>query len=376
MKIIQLPLKVNRPILACGADLKGAFALAKGSKAYLYEGFGDLADADNLHRYETAVRRAERKLKIKPAVIACDDHPGYFSGRFAEVHGLELMIPDLYGVQHHEAHVASVIVEHSIGGKIIGVAFDGTGYGLDGNIWGGEFFTGGIKGFTRRAHFDYMPMPGADAAVREPWRMAVSYLYKAFGGDIHRIKIPLIKNIPAKKLSAVINMIDSGINSPVTSSAGRLFDAVASIVLRRDISRFEAELPIALEKMAGDNVDEGYPFDIVSGGKALTIGTSDLIKSVVRDISDNVKPSEISAKFHNSIAGIILRTVTLIRNKTGIKKVVLTGGVFQNRYLSAAVQAALRKSGFIVYTNSGTNTNDNGIPIGQLAIANARARCV
>lgn len=353
MKLIKLPFKVKRPVLACGADMKGAFALAKGGEAYLFDGFGDLSDLDNFLRYEKAVNGAVKKLEIIPRFIACDLHPEYFSTKFAQRHGPWTMDHGPSMIQHHEAHVASAIVDNNIRGKIFAAAFDGTGYGADGNIWGGEFFTGDLKSLKRIGHIDYIPMPGGDMAIREPWRMAASYLYAAYGK---------VKRFDVKRWSIIKDMIDKGINAPLTSGMGRLFDAVACLVLKKNEAEFEAELPIKLEKMADPDIDGYYGF----------ARTTDIIKGVVRDLDKRIAASAVSAKFHNTIAHMILKRA----RQAKIRQVVLTGGVFQNRFLSNRAVALLNKNGFMACTHSNIETNDSGIPIGQIAIANARASCV
>ena len=375
MKIIKLPFKVNKPILACGADLKGAFALAKGNKAYLVKGFGDLSDPDNLRAYEASIGYHEKKLNIKPRVIACDHHPGYFSSRSAEMHGLELMIPDLYDIQHHEAHIASAIIEYSINVDVIGVAFDGTGYGWDDCIWGGEFFVGKLKNFKRAAHFEYLPMPGGEMAIKEPWRMAVSYLYRAFGEDFLKLSIGIAKKIDKKRWPVMKKMLDGKINSPVTSSAGRLFDAAASLILAKNSAAFEAELPMELERVAAQHCDDCYKFDIGPENGVFVIGASRLIRCIVDDLCKKVDKGIISAKFHNTVAEIIAVTASRLGRSSGLKKIVLSGGVFQNKYLVKRAELVLNRKNFHVYIHSNVDTNDHGIPIGQLAIANVRGRC-
>ena len=244
---ITLPFRAERAVLACGADLKGAFAFAKDEKAFLIYGFDDLSDPSNFARYEEAVKAYRKKLGIKPEIIVCDLHPNYFSTHFAEnLHSFtpsrsraHLSVPchyQLCKVQHHEAHIASAIVDNDIKGTVIGIAFDGTGYGYDGNIWGGEFFTGDLKGFKRAAHLEYIPMPGGEKAIREPWRMAAGYLYRAFGKDFLKSGSRAYLNMPYRNmdsLKVLVKMIDGRINSPLTSSAGRLFDAVWSLVLSK-----------------------------------------------------------------------------------------------------------------------------------------------
>jgi hydrogenase maturation protein HypF len=367
MRKIELPFRVKRPILACGADMKGAFAIAKGDIAYLFDGFGDLSDLDNFTKYEKAVKGAVNRLKIRPGLIACDLHPGYFSTRFAEEFCTGYLNKDValqcsrYQVQHHEAHVASCIVDNNIKGEVFAAAFDGTGYGWDGKIWGGEFFKGSVKDLRRAAHLDYIPMPGGEACVREPWRMAASCLYAAFGKDFLKLKIDLVKSINKAKWAVLKDMIYRNVNSPLTSSMGRLFDAAGSIVLNKREARFEAELPIALEKISAKDIDNSYGAE-----ESLKI-----IRGIVRDLEKKVDPSAISAKFHNSIAGMILDKARISK----VKRVVLSGGVFQNKYLKENTVKLLSGNGFKVYTHSSVDTNDSGIPIGQVAIAHARALC-
>lgn len=374
MKEIRLNFEVKRPVLACGADLKGAFAVSKGKKALLFGGFGDLADPDNFTRYESAIRREVRK--IKPKLIACDMHPGYFSTRCAEDLQNVAGGAKLFKIQHHEAHVASAIVDHGIRGDVIGVAFDGTGYGMDGAVWGGEFFFGDLKKFIRAAHFKYMPLPGGDAAVREPWRAAVSCLYGSGLPTAGRgSPASFLKGLDAKRLSVVGRMIDKKVNSPLTSSAGRLFDAVGSMVLCRYAVTKEAELPVELERIVSRGWADTYGFDVKKDKGMYIIDTADTIRGVVSDLSKKTEPSIISGKFHNTFARIVADVCALIRKERGIKRVLLTGGVFQNKFLSERASYLLGEGGFSVYRHLRIDTNDNGIPAGQLAVANSRFLC-
>ncbi|MFA4981878.1 MAG: hypothetical protein WC592_05345 [Candidatus Omnitrophota bacterium] len=376
MTIITLPFRVRRPILACGADLKGTFALVKGDKAFLVDGFGDLADPDNLARYERSIAFNIKKLKIKPAIVACDMHPGYSSTRFAENLQLKTYNLKLFKIQHHEAHIASVITEHSISGDVIGVAFDGTGFGLDGNIWGGEFFVGGLKKFTRAAHLEYVPMPGGEAAIREPWRMALSWLYRALGEKSSSLKIDLVRKLDKKRSAMLRKMMERGINSPLTSSMGRLLDAAASLVFVKMDAAKEAELPTRFERIVSPLCRDKYKFDMKSERGILIVKASRTIAGVVRDLAKGVDEAIISAKFHNTIADIVLKVSIKLNKIHKIRKVVLSGGVFQNKFLITRAVEALEGVGFDVYTNYRTSTGDPGIPIGQIAIANVRARCV
>lgn len=367
MKTLALPFRVRAPLLACGADLKGAFAIALGDRAYPEEGFGDLADPENLERYEGSVGTLAKRLGVRPKAVVCDMHPGYFSTRFAERYADGRM---LCRVQHHEAHIASAIVDNGITGDVIGVAFDGTGYGHDGTIWGGEFFTGSARAFVRSGHLETLPMPGGDAAVREPWRMAASYLYRAFGAGFAG------KMRDRRRALLVKAAIDRGINAPLTSSAGRLFDAAASIVFGLDRAAFEAELPIRLERVADFNCDERYVFEVRRAGGMPVVSAAPVIRQLVRDVKKRVDPAVVSARFHNGLAAAIVTVAQRLRKKTRLDTVVLSGGVFQNEILSAKAFRLLSEGGFSVYRHHVVNTNDAGIPIGQIAIAHARARCV
>ena len=377
VKVIKLSVKVKNPILACGADMKGAFALAYGDAAFLVDGFGDLGDPDNLAKYERSVRGHIWKLGVRPVIIACDLHPDYFSTGFAENYALsdrdslsKFHRYKLIKVQHHEAHIASAIIDGNVKGDVIGVAFDGTGFGPDGNIWGGEFFTGGLKGFRRAAHLEYIAMPGGEKAVTEPWRMAASYIYGAFGNRLPELS----RRWRPKDLAVLKAMIDKKINTPLTSSAGRLFDAASSLILSKDSVSKEAELPIELEGIVDRLCCDRYDFDMAREGGELIISCKNIIKSIVKDLAGKVDASIVSGKFHNTIAEIILKVSLKLRDRTGIYDVVLTGGVFQNRFLAARTIEILTASGLKVHTHSGVPVNDSGIPIGQIAIANARSR--
>ena len=361
---IRLPFKIKNSILALGADLKGAFAIASGREAVLVDGFGDLGEIDNFTNYEKAVKSHLKRLKIRPQIIACDLHPGYFSTRFAEDYTLYTIHSTLIKVQHHEAHIASAIVDNDIKGNVIGVALDGTGYGYDGRIWGGEFFVGDLKTLRRAGHFEYIPMPGGDKAVMEPWRMAASYL------SLLKKSHPRLKRYPV-----ISKMILRGVNSPLTSSAGRLFDAVGSLVLCKETAKKEAELPMELERIADPYTEDAYRFDIKKYNGLAIMDLSKVIKGVMADISAKRDRGIISAKFHNTIARIIRDTAIILSRKHKMRKVVLSGGVFQNRFLTARTVAMLEARGLKVYLHSAVSTNDSGIPIGQVAIANMRARC-
>lgn len=371
MDKVRLPFKVKRPLVACGADLKGAFAITKADGARFFRGFGDLGDADNLTRYERSIRREIRM--IHPFAVVCDLHPDYFSTSVAEriaASGLKS-----FKVQHHEAHIASAIVDNDVKGKVIGVAFDGTGYGSDGNIWGGEFFAGDFKRFTRVAHLAYVPIPGGEAAIKEPWRMAASYIYSAFGDKGSRLCIGCVKGVTDRDWRIVRVMMDRNLNSPFTSSMGRLFDAVGSIVLSRHSVGKEAELPIDLERIASREWLDNYDFEFRKDTGSIVIDMKKTIRGIMDDMARGEDRSVISGKFHNTVALAIVNMCIILRKRYRLNTVLLSGGVFQNKLLRERAIYLLGEKGFEAYHHSRIDTNDSGIPIGQTAIANSRFLC-
>jgi hydrogenase maturation protein HypF len=289
----------------------------------------------------------------------------YLSTKFA----LELTGVEKIGVQHHHAHIASCMAENGLDEKVIGVAFDGTGYGPDGKIWGGEFLIADFAGFERRAHLRYIPLAGGDTAVREPWRLALSYLLDAFGSELDSLDLPLLYRIPEKKLSTVRAMIERGINTVQTSACGRLFDAVASIAGVRDEVNFEAQAAIELETVATPGVDDLYPFDLGSGDPS-EIDMRPAIRTIVRDVIAGKPQPWVAAAFHNTIARIIVEVCNGLRAAERIRTVCLSGGTFQNLYLLERSVASLRSAGFEVLLHAQVPPNDGGIALGQAVIAN------
>jgi len=259
------------------------------------------------------------------------------------------------------------MAEHRLDEKVIGVALDGTGYGTDGNIWGSEFLVCDLNEFVRITHFDYLPMPGGDGATEEPWRMAVSYLYKVYGNDFLKLDLPLLKVIEPERIELIIQMIDKKINCPLSSGAGRLFDCVASLLNLVQVATFQAEGPMRLEAMLDPNCTESYQFVLDQ-----TVQFDETIRGIVQDISNETDISTISAKFHNTIVLAIFETVKAIRLREGIEKVVLSGGVFQNKYLLEKTTGLLEKNNFEVFSHAAVPGNDGGIALGQLAVASKR----
>ena len=266
-----------------------------------------------------------------------------------------MLFRSLLRVQHHHAHIVSCMAENGLNERVIGISLDGTGYGTDGRIWGGEFLIADPAHFVRYTHFDYVPMPGGDKAVSEPWRMAYSYLYRYFGDTIDYYKIPAFRNIDEQKLSLVRDIIRSGVNSPESSGAGRLFDAVSAILGLCTISAFDSEAPMRLESVLKNGTDAFYPFSI--SGKVIFAET---LKSILSEMGC-IEISVIAAKFHNTIARVILEVSELIRDETSINKVILSGGVFQNRYLTGTAIRLLKNRKFEVFTNHLVPVNDGGI---------------
>jgi hydrogenase maturation protein HypF len=352
-------------ILACGAELKNAFCLTKQQHAFLSQHIGDLENYETLVFFKETLQRMKDLFRIAPVAVAYDLHPMYLSTKLA----LELEGVEKIGVQHHHAHIASCMAENGITDKVIGVAFDGTGFGTDGKIWGGEFLIADFAGFERRAHFRYIPLAGGDTAVREPWRLGLAYLLDAFGSDLDSLDLPLWQRVPPKKLAAVRAMIERSINTVQTSACGRLFDAVASITGLRDEVNFEAQAAIELEMIALPGVDASYPFDIGSSDPR-QIDFRPAIRAIVHDVLANKSVPWISAAFHNTIAAIVLEICRRLRAQEGIDRVCLSGGTFQNVYLLERTVTALRTEGFDVYLHSKVPPNDGGISLGQAVIAN------
>jgi hydrogenase maturation protein HypF len=356
-------------IVAFGAELTNCFCVGKGTKAFLSQHIGDLQGLETTLFYEKTLAQFIQLFRVKPSLLAVDMHPNYISTRT----GLNFGDLPVVQVQHHHAHIASCMAEHHLDEKVIGVAFDGTGYGPDGNIWGSEFLICDLNDFRRYSHFEYIPLPGGDLAAEEPWRMAVSYLYKVYGMNFLDLDLPYLYQIDHEKISLIIHMIDKKINCPLTSGAGRLFDAVASLLDLVQVSTFQAEGPMRLESIARHGCQEVYPFSITA-----TISFDATIRGIVEDLIDGTDKATIAAKFHNTIISSIFETVNAIRIREGISKVVLSGGVFQNKYLLEGTTRLLQENNFNVYSHATVPTNDGGIALGQLAVASKRKelKCV
>ncbi|MDI6736547.1 MAG: carbamoyltransferase HypF [bacterium] len=360
---IVLKLSVGQ-ILAVGAEFKNTFCLTRDNYAFCSQHIGDLKNYETLKYFKESIERFKRLFRIEPEIIAHDLHPDYLSTKFAQ----ESSYP-LFPIQHHHAHIASCMAENGVDEKVIGVAMDGTGYGTDGNVWGCEFLLTDYSGFERAGHLKYLPLPGGDKATEEPYRMAISYLYSVFG---EAIPSRFLKRWGDEKTLFIIKMLKQGLNSPLTSSAGRLFDAIASILGLRDKVNYEAQSAIELEMIADEHEKSGYGFEIYGEGDTLIINPTKTIFDIVGDMDSGVHLSVISARFHNTVLGWTLEICRRMRDKTGINKVALSGGVFQNHYLSERINPHLEEEGFMVISHAEVPTNDGGISLGQAVIAGNR----
>jgi len=359
-------------VFACGAELKNTVCVTKGNRAFLSQHIGDVENYETLTSFEHTYRHLCMVLDVKPAVVAYDLHPEYLSTKYALE---ELNEKPLVGVQHHHAHIASCMAEHHLDEPVIGIALDGTGYGTDGTLWGGEVLLADLHTFVRAAHLAYVPLPGGEKAIKEPWRMAVSYVEAAFGSEAEEIARELLPDIRDYERKALFQMIAKRINSPLTSSCGRLFDAAASLAGMRNFVKYEGQAAVELEncisasRRYSGKKDEQYDFSIDNSGSVMVISTAEIIRSIVRDVRNSVDAETISAAFHNTMIELYAAVVVRIKRERGINTVVLSGGCFQNKYLLTNLTAVLEQRGFTVYSHRLVPPNDGGISLGQAVIA-------
>ena len=359
------------PVLAVGGELKNTICVTKGKHAFLSQHVGDLENVESYNFFSEAVEHLEKILEIRPATIAYDLHPDYFSTRWAlQQKGMQLV-----GVQHHHAHIASCMAENHLEGRVLGFALDGTGYGTDGRIWGGEVLIAGYEEFERAAHLEYVPLPGGAAAIREPWRMAVSYLAHHFGRDFLDLPVPFVRQLDPKKTELLLQIIEHHVNSPLTSSCGRLFDAVAALIGIRHQINYEAQAAIELEMAIAPTDDNtAYPLALISEGERWLIGTRPLFEALLADLSRKVPAGIISRRFHNGLVEGFARLADLLRKQSGLNRVCLSGGTFQNVYLSEHLEMRLSAAGFEVFTHSEVPAGDGGLSLGQALVAAHRFR--
>jgi len=365
---VTLAASTSSRILACGGELKNTVALARSREVFLSQHIGDLDNPLAMEFFEETIAHLTSVLQIQPEVIACDMHPEYLSTKWAlKQQGLPVV-----AVQHHHAHHAAVMAENQVEEPIIGIVLDGTGYGLDGTIWGGEVLVGGYASVCRHAWLRPFRLPGGSAAIRQPWRTAISVLSSACDGDFLGLQLPFFENLESRVVKVILRMISKGINAPMTSSCGRLFDSVASILgICSEIS-YEAQAAIGLE-MCLEESEEGIYVDAVSDLKVCgELDWRPLVGSVVSDFLAGEPVPRISTRFHRSLAEIFIGSAISARSSHDIQRVGLSGGVFQNHYLFGYLSERLVDEGFTVLTHSQVPANDGGLALGQVVVADAK----
>ncbi|MFI9271405.1 carbamoyltransferase HypF [Kitasatospora sp. NPDC052896] len=373
---VPLPVAV-RPVLAVGGDLKNAFALAEGRQAWLSGHLGDMDDLATLRAFDRAAGQLTTLTGVRPELLAADRHPGYRSGRWAREGALGR---PLHQVQHHHAHVAATMAEHGLDGRrrVVGVAFDGTGYGTDGAVWGGEVLLADYTGFERFAQLRYVQLPGGEAAVARPYRMALAQLHTA--GIDWAADLPCVAACPPDELSLLERQLERGLNCVPTSSMGRLFDAVSSLLGVCHRVGYEAQAAVELEAAAvAHGALPGYAFgltegDPTTGQAALLADPAPVLATIVADLRSGTAPGLIAGRFHGAVADLVRRLCAEARSRHGLSKVALTGGVFTNRLLSSACWRALRADGCTVLRHHLVPPNDGGLALGQLMVAARSAR--
>ncbi|MGH8867398.1 MAG: carbamoyltransferase HypF [Actinomycetes bacterium] len=365
---VTLPCPADVPVLAVGAELKNTFTLARGGRAFVSHHIGDLENYETLRSFTDGVGHLSGLLETTPAVLAHDLHPEYLSTKYAreraETEGLPLV-----GVQHHHAHVASVLADAGETGPVLGVAYDGLGYGTDGTFWGGELLVADLAGFTREGHLEPVPMPGGASAIRQPWRMAASWLDAAYAGEAPGLLGVLTRH--AGRWDDVLALARAGTASPRTTSVGRLFDAVAAVVGLRDEVTYEGQAAIALEQAVDPTERGAYPVRVEPGPPVL-LRAGDLVRAAAEDVRRGVDAGIVAGRFHRGLVDATVDALILLRERTGLDSVALSGGVFQNAVLVTLLVPALEASGLRVLLPRQVPVNDGGISLGQAAVAACR----
>ena len=392
---VPMPVFLNRDVgevLAVGGHLKNTVAISRGKTVFLSQHIGDLDNADALEFLNQSIDHLQRILSIRPTVVAHDLHPDYFTTRFAQ----QLEDVQLVPVQHHHAHVAACMAEHGLDGSVIGVALDGTGYGADGNVWGGEILIADYAHFQRAAHFREVPLPGSEQAIKQPWRMALSYLDAAFGDRLWSLPIPFVRHLDRPTAELVLRAARREFNSPATSSCGRLFDAVAALVGLRQTVTYEGQAAMELEMAMDDALSsaalsDNYPVVHVeqtnvgpvpkprssannSACPSFVLDPAPLIAAVVADIQAQVPTPVLSRRFHQALVRALAGAVDRVAEATGLCRVVLNGGCFQNQFLKNELTAAIRELGLSVFAPRLVPPNDGGLALGQIMVASAKRR--
>ncbi len=386
---VPLPIDLDASpsgILACGAHLKNTIALTRRNQVFLSQHIGDLENLPAYQFFTSTVDHLKRIIEVEPNVVAYDLHPDYLSSRFA----LGLDVATKIGVQHHHAHIASCLGEADADGPVIGFALDGTGYGPDGTVWGGEILIATREAYTRVGHLEQVRIPGGEAAIKHIWRMALSYLYSCYGQDVADLPLESLLGADPKQIEVVLAMLRKGVNSPITSSCGRLFDAVACLCGIRNQVRYEGQAALELEMARAEDVKASYPVVVRPENDGVVIGVRDLVKGIVEDVlaearcadverervhagpgRARVERGKVSAQFHNWLAGSLSEAALMLREAHGIETVALGGGCFQNVSLLMQLKGLLAQAGFRVLTNRLVPANDGGISFGQTVVAAA-----
>jgi hydrogenase maturation protein HypF len=411
------PIHLNfktKQVLGCGAEEKNTFCLTKDNYAFISQHIGDMENLETLEHFENTLALYKKLFRIEPETIAYDLHPEYLSTKYALELGGQFSHLKLVPVQHHHAHIVSCMVDNAVDSPVIGVALDGTGYGSDGRIWGGEFLVADYKGSHRMGHLEYLPLPGGTAAIRRPYRTAIGYLLKLLGDKIifdnftchsegalvasgqpknlrdpsltlratdkkneersTSTKMAFLKKVDAVEIGLIKQQIQTGLNSPLTSSMGRLFDAISALIGIRDEIDYEGQAAVELEMAAYDALDKvgnkGYPYSVIESDGVNIIQLKELFSAIVEDLYQGTPKATISARFHNTVSQMICEMCQLIAERTGINQIALSGGVFQNRLLLRKVIPLLESASFSVLTHKQVPCNDGGISLGQAIIAN------
>ena len=358
-------------ILACGAELKNTFCLTRDHYAFISQHIGDMENLETLNHFESSVALYEHLFRARPGVLACDMHPEYLATRYARMRAHKEGLP-IVPVQHHHAHIASCLADNQWpedAGPVIGVAFDGTGYGTDGTIWGGEFLVAGYGSFQRCGHLDLLPLPGGDAATHKPYRIALACLHR-FLGEIP--ELPFMSSIPQEEITIVTQMVTRSVNTPLTSSCGRLFDAVSALLGVCLISSYEGHAAVELQMSAhdpGPSSGAMYQFSVDSSGGEYILRLDELFRAIVNDLRSDASAAQISSTFHRTLAQMIVHMCRLIRKGTGLSTVALSGGCFQNRLLLRCAVEGLDAQGFQVLMHRHVPCNDGGLSLGQAMVA-------
>ncbi len=357
-------------ILAVGAHLKNTVAISINDQVFISQHIGDLETHEAYKAFQRVIEDFKKIYEFKPDIVACDMHPGYISTNYAKGLGLPVI-----EVQHHHAHVAACMSENELNETVLGISWDGTGYGTDGTIWGGEFLLSGYVSFNRVCHFRTFRIPGGESAIREPRRTALGILYEVFGEGFMKEDIPLLQSFSEEEIRVLFQMLRKGINSPLTSSVGRIFDAVAALIGLRQKVSFEGQAAMELEYAIRSGIESSYPFDITEKEEfhphmspCCIVDWAPMVLAILEDVQDGRDIGYISTRFHNTLSEIIIDISSLL----GIEKVVLTGGVFQNRYLTERTYKRLKEEGFKPYIHQRVPPNDGGISFGQVVVAAAR----